>query len=235
MRKNEIVVARYEENIDWLSSIDGFEIKVYNKKSGENLLENVGREAHTYLSHIVKNYENLADFTVFLQGDPFYHCRDLKQKLIKSRLEEYDFVCFSDSIITCDLNGRPGCGGSGIIHMPVGKHYEWVTGKTSPEVFVSPAAAQFGASKSVILANPLSLYQRALASVSYSNNPIEAHCLERSWLSIFGFRSTMTHKNISYGLDSELDVQLYFKQFYDPSFDRIKYAGQLGPYAGEKS
>ena len=109
MRNNEIVVARYEENIDWLTLIEGFEFKVYNKKSGENLLENVGRESHTYLSHIVKNYENLADFTVFLQGDPFYHCRDLKQKLTKSRLEEYDFVCLSDSMITCDLNGRPGC------------------------------------------------------------------------------------------------------------------------------
>ena len=45
----------------------------------------------------------------------------------------------------------------------------------------------------------------------------------------------MTHKNISYGLDSELDVQLYFKQFYDHSFNRIKCAGELGPYAGEKS
>jgi hypothetical protein len=31
-------------------------------------LENVGREGHTYLHHIVKNYENLADWTVFSQA-----------------------------------------------------------------------------------------------------------------------------------------------------------------------
>merc|ERR1719248_86361 len=36
-------------------------------------LPNVGRESHTYLHHIVDNYENLANWTVFTQaGEPSF-------------------------------------------------------------------------------------------------------------------------------------------------------------------
>merc|ERR1719271_2253245 len=39
-------------------------------------LPNVGRESHTYLSHIVKNYDNLARWTVFTQaGEPSFGYR----------------------------------------------------------------------------------------------------------------------------------------------------------------
>ena len=36
-------------------------------------LPNRGREAGTWLHHIVSNYDRLADRTVFMQGDPFDH------------------------------------------------------------------------------------------------------------------------------------------------------------------
>ena len=32
------------------------------------VLPNVGREQHAYLTHIVRNYDSLADWTVFLHG-----------------------------------------------------------------------------------------------------------------------------------------------------------------------
>jgi hypothetical protein len=83
----EIVISRYNEKIDWLTAkcFTSFEKKVtvYNKGPapiqtskilGDNdslqvvPLPNVGRESHSYLHHIVENYENLSDITFFLPG-----------------------------------------------------------------------------------------------------------------------------------------------------------------------
>jgi hypothetical protein len=72
----EIVVARYNENIEWTKNYLNY-ITLYNK--GDDIidnaipLKNIGREPHTYLHHIINNYDNLANYTIFLQGNPFDH------------------------------------------------------------------------------------------------------------------------------------------------------------------
>lgn len=77
----KLVVARYNENLAWLDALE-FPAIVYNK--GENIqtyrkdieivkLPNVGREQYTFYYHIYHNYDNLDDYNVFLQGDPFPH------------------------------------------------------------------------------------------------------------------------------------------------------------------
>jgi hypothetical protein len=82
----DVVLAHYNEDLSWLSKIgEDSHIHVYTKgpqvelnfPSGSQTslqqLPNVGRESHTYLSHIVKNYERLADWTVFTQaGEPSF-------------------------------------------------------------------------------------------------------------------------------------------------------------------
>ncbi len=73
--KVEIVVARYNEDLEWLKDYKSFST-IYNK--GEYIdnairLPNVGRESHTYLYHIIKNYDNLAEITLFTQGDLLNH------------------------------------------------------------------------------------------------------------------------------------------------------------------
>lgn len=77
-----MVISRYREKISWVQEIpEEIEILIYNK--GEWLekdnrfavknLQNIGRESHTYLTHIVENYESIDDVTIFCQGDPFCH------------------------------------------------------------------------------------------------------------------------------------------------------------------
>jgi hypothetical protein len=72
----DLVVAKYKENISWVDSIP-FRKFIYNKDSidypNSIKLENIGREAHTWAYHVVFNYEHLAEYTIFVQGDPFYH------------------------------------------------------------------------------------------------------------------------------------------------------------------
>ena len=79
-----IVVARYQEDVDWVNDLKYIFINtriqpfIYNK--GTPLehyplsyisLSNVGRESHTYLYHIIHNYDNLSDLVFFTQGTPF--------------------------------------------------------------------------------------------------------------------------------------------------------------------
>ena len=71
-----LIISRYNEDLDWLKQYKDFEITVYNKgyklpesKSFKVLnLENVGRESHTWLYHIVHNYNKLNNVNIFLQG-----------------------------------------------------------------------------------------------------------------------------------------------------------------------
>jgi len=68
----DLVVARYQEDPAWTRRFRS--VFLYNK--GPSLpggvhsipLPNVGREAHTYLHHIISNYHNLAPITAFFQG-----------------------------------------------------------------------------------------------------------------------------------------------------------------------
>ena len=74
-----IVVARYNEDLDWLLPYNDCTI-VYNKGLPDLLefktikrLENIGREGHTYLYHIINNYNKLEDRITFLQGESLNH------------------------------------------------------------------------------------------------------------------------------------------------------------------
>lgn len=79
--KYKIIVAKYNEDIDWLL-VDN-NVIVYNKgkkllSEGFNgkLVKNVGREAETYLHYIIDNYDDLPDVLIFTQGNITDHLVD---------------------------------------------------------------------------------------------------------------------------------------------------------------
>ena len=101
--KIDVVIARYNENLAWINKLDSqrFNVIIYNKGDDLNAeeitckisvykLENVGREAHTILHHIVHNFNTLAKHTIFLQGYPFDHFPNMIKYL-----NNYDFDEFS--------------------------------------------------------------------------------------------------------------------------------------------
>ena len=89
----EVVISRYNEDVSWARYLP-FDVIIYNKGSSLNIqhsqhiviieLENIGRESHTYLYHIIKHYEMLKNKTIFLQGDPFYHSPQILELLCMS-------------------------------------------------------------------------------------------------------------------------------------------------------
>lgn len=86
----EVVVARYNEDIDWTNQLK-YKVNIFNKNEkdahlfGYNL-PNVGREPHTFFTYIINNYDNLPEYVAFVQGNPFDHCNNALNEI-----NDFDF------------------------------------------------------------------------------------------------------------------------------------------------
>ncbi len=86
----DLVVARYQENLDWLTAVPSrFRVIVFNKgrliesiavlKRIDILIERdnaLGRESDTYLAYLLGDAWQSAEWSIFTQGDPFSHSPD---------------------------------------------------------------------------------------------------------------------------------------------------------------
>jgi hypothetical protein len=102
----KIVIARYSEDVSWAEQFDN--VQIYNKgdvientRHHQTLLNNFGREAHTYLFHILDCYDELDDITCFLQGDFFVHTNEHfpEYKMYRENpnlVEDFDKAFFSN-------------------------------------------------------------------------------------------------------------------------------------------
>jgi hypothetical protein len=160
--KYTIVVARYNEDVNWTNKFSN--VIIYNKGapiSGEFnqvLMKNVGREAHTYYRYIVDNYNNLEEYTIFLQGYPFIHSENLFYNLFINYINkedlDIDFAFLSEHIAFCNLTGceyHPG--------LPLIELYEKIFGEKKTDLnFLFGAGAQFIVSRKRILKRPIEFY-----------------------------------------------------------------------------
>ena len=105
MNRLDIVISYYN-NTNFLKLLSQFSndisnIIIYNKSEKKiNLtnykqifLQNKGREAETYLNHIINNYDNLNDFTLFIQDDTNNHIPNYN-----------NFIQFCNNFITNNLH-----------------------------------------------------------------------------------------------------------------------------------
>lgn len=189
-KKNfEIVVARYSEDLSWAknNSVVNNDTNeqttllecctIYNKGQDIDLpctkLENIGHEGHTYIHHIIENYDNLADYTMFVQGDPFGHMRPtgisfydhVAQVLNGENLP--NFFWLNTHMFRTDFE---------YIREPYSKWpnvryaYERVFGEEPLfETWIFGGGAQFCVSKEQILKRPLSFYQNIMSI--FEHNP----------------------------------------------------------------
>jgi hypothetical protein len=85
--KYSIIVARYNEDLEWTKKFSN--VIIYNKGNPlsndfkQIFLKNVGKEGHTYYKHIYDNYDNLTEYIIFLQGNPFDHSPNIISNLDK--------------------------------------------------------------------------------------------------------------------------------------------------------
>jgi len=182
----EVVVSRYNENIDWTRRIENAVVTIYNKGgdiSGFDTIQlpNVGREGHTYYHHIVSRYDNLAEYTAFLQGNPFDHSPHLMQN-IGSR---ETFTYLSERVLKTNL---AGC--SHHHHLPLREVYERLFGvRHEHKELTFGAGAQFIVHRNLILQRPKAFYQGIVDMLAHNVNPIEGYVIERFHGSVFGQES----------------------------------------------
>jgi hypothetical protein len=209
--KNHIVIARYNEDLSWAKNmpVENTQIFIYNKggKIYDNFsnnttvidLENIGREAHTYLHHIIENYDSLPEKIIFTQARPddhvslnfksefleflntgekfrYFSSNTLKMKILEDGVEESGNLNGSywknkHSLSSC-------CVTIPINIIPNLENKKWIFG----------TGAIFGVSRELVLKNAKEFYQRCLDILVKSTDPVnppEGHAFERSWYLIF--------------------------------------------------
>lgn len=203
-----VVVARYNEDIEWVQDIDpSHQIIVYNKSLEDiespqvnvqiiNNVANVGREAYSYVRYIVEHYDELPDVVVFLQGNPDDHIAWLSMSssefvnaLINDALQQgvsamTVFSCTeTNGSYTIDEWYTP------IKPSPIRPFGEWFKTYFGYELPCDPLrwipGAQFAVRKDHILQHPRSFYVRLLRMIDHHVNPEEIYYLERSWYLMF--------------------------------------------------
>lgn len=207
MKNLDIVVAKYREDVSWIQNIKNANITVYDKSGdsdAKNPLPNVGREAHTYLHHIIKNYDNMADVTLFVQGNPFEHCVDFLRRVRKLPPDEFHPI--SDALIVDDWEGYPN-------HAPRlnMKPVADLVGDEKPNYFLVHAAAMFSVPKRLIHNKPLDFWKKLYKYTIEEEKA--AWELERIWPLIF--REDQGKEGIIAACNSKLfmDFRLFHQSF----------------------
>jgi len=173
----EAVVSWFNEDLDWLSIVEkiGWRITVYKKGTIDQTvrypkqwqfinLQNVGQEAHTFLSHIVNRYDTMADQTLFMQGRVKDHVPGFTQKL-REAPERIGFYPFGSHL----QKGKIGAWGSYDGHGSLA--YKSFFGVDPPDEETSFLPhALFIVSNDLVRYRPLEMYQRALAWIEVDHS-----------------------------------------------------------------
>ena len=207
MEKNtEIVVAHYCEDLEWLRPY-AKNVIIYHKWHEDKprfpvkkwiKLDNVWRESHTYLYHIVNNYNTLSDVTIFLQWWVDDHRNDW---LAYWNLDEYEketknhrfstrrlwillrrknqikmWWKFLEALNKWDLKKSK---------YTFSEFYKHFFKKGQPLILPVFYAANFWVDRKNILKKDKSFYIELMELCSESSNPEEWHFMERLRFSIF--------------------------------------------------
>ena len=205
----KIIIARYNENLDWLNLNSnmmkdnyiiinkGNEINYKNKINRKNN----GRESDSYLYYIINNYNNLPDYCIFTQGDISDH--------IGNNGLQYLFKMLKEAKENGKSNYRSVGGGSGgdwgyDFNIKAKKDYfknkqnykdnkiilfrdwfeKYIKNPFPKNIFIY-SYGLFAVSKELILKHDINYYRKLINQVNYINNPVEGHFFERSWYYIF--------------------------------------------------
>jgi len=224
MNNIEIVVSRYSENLDWLSQepFSKYPVTIYNKGNHDNFnhssniikvvnLPNIGLEVHSFLYHIINNYDNLSDITAFFQGsisssvDKYRRARDV---VIESENRNTSILScpilihnyFDLTNFTIDYhpfsNEINRTEGSNLTHpckiRPFGKWFneifnKWHSTENGDVTSLNNISWNhvFSVKREHILRKPKEYYEYLLSFVEEGLQPEAVHYFERAWALVF--------------------------------------------------
>lgn len=223
----DLVIAFYEEHdaLPILSKYANnyrYNIKLYNKgvrtpdlksfttnKQTYNL-KNIGQATHTYLKHVIDNYDNLADVTIFMMGSAF---RDEKkarkahwlldnankcsgfmsQHIWKSTEEDFNFeLPFYDifNYSTSGVNANTHRVRTAMIRSDITPLGDWIKNhlqfKLQDKRFFRTNKCTFAVHKNLILEKPVLFYKDLIKQLEHAERNLEViHFFERAWICVF--------------------------------------------------
>jgi hypothetical protein len=201
----QIIIAKYKEDIEWINYLDKSKVIIYDKSDFPLKCAisrpNIGRDPETLFYHIIQNYENLPDFLIFMQGNPFPHFVD---KIEKENLSNKLFEILEENIIT--LYGLFSyLVEENIQHfhnsMKFSEYFSYFFKNPCPPIIHFIPGCQYVLSKKNILARPKHFYQKIHDMIinskiltenqahyqenEFDPNSISVWCLERLLFYIF--------------------------------------------------
>ena len=187
-----IVVASYNDDVsfldnEWLNEIpstiyekgrgDGWRQEIlldeslkmtdFVQREGDTVyLPNIGQDGQVFLYHIVENYENLADFNIFIAGDA------LNDRKHRQKTPEY----YYKKILNIELANKPYVNivetiGNYPLRSPAYTYFnnriaeKWLElfGEKCPSKFEPAIDSTFMATKEAIRSHPKAFYEKALS------------------------------------------------------------------------
>lgn len=201
----EIVVAHYSEDLEWLKPYAEHAI-IYHKWKEEKprfkckkwvKVDNIWREAHTYLYHIVNNYNNLPKYTLFFQGwiEDHKDSGDVYNTIEKyfSEVKKNGFSCASLLYLIkrepqirhwgkwLEMLNNGSLKKAKYSFSEFYKKLLWEEQKILTPFFY---AANFWVSKELIQKRWKDFWDNAISLIPDHSNPEEAHYYERLWFRI---------------------------------------------------
>lgn len=196
----DVVVAKYLEDVGWVNQLGelgtaGYRVFIYDKgrdAAGTRArfpghavvaMENRGRESSTFLQHIITHYDSLGEYTMFLQGTPFDHCklsRDQFLDVVRNdplalRNDRYWYMHDSDG------NGGPDHPG-----LEIASVFRRFIGPNMPNRVRFRAGAQYVVSRDEIRLRTVQYYQELLEHLAdNSMHGLNPWSIERLWKYIF--------------------------------------------------
>ncbi len=191
-KKFDIVIARYKEDIEWIEKYESHinNIYIYNKGSltynptkYKNIpLDNIGNESHTYLHHIITNYDNLNSVTIFVQGKFDDHLNNIEQLFTTN-----SSILFNEYIISYHF--RLSFYKRALIPNKENLFFgDWLLKHTGYNCLNKKVKASWGAcfsiTKDKILSRPKEYYENLIKELDVNDSEV-GHFFERSWFYIF--------------------------------------------------
>jgi hypothetical protein len=178
--KLKVIVARYNEDVEWVDKIK-YDTIVFNKNENdvnlfENNLPNVGREGHTFFSYIVNNYEYLPEYVAFLQGKPNDHCANFIDDIntFSFNTEFKQLGPLFEEITTNEHINQQVIGYANKIGFEIKFPLYYVRG------------AQYIISRNLLHKKPKAYYEKILDTLSYDVYPWDGLNVEKTLFQIYG-------------------------------------------------
>lgn len=218
----EIIISRFNEDLKWTTEgiFNNYKYTVYNKGDNENFektnvnkiinIKNVGRCDHTYLYHIINNYDNLSNIIVFFPGSlELVYKRERaieiltrinynKTAIFLGEYSENIQIKFNDFQLSnwkSSNNKNLEKNNESLLELskirPFGNWFKYYFGNKKINIFCYWSV--FSIDKRDIIQHPKYRYIILLNQVNNSSNPEVGHYLERSWCAIF---NPMIHTKI---------------------------------------